>query len=798
MDTNLYFKQFFTKKNDILDDNYVLFHEVLMTIGNSADINYDFYYFIINQNFNNNSHSYCGVEIIGENDDSSEITKLATFYKSSNISFGLVEILENETYLQKMKLKVDFTQKISHSRWRMNVSVYIDKSFLLSLYEYEKLPRFLFKIVKENCEPLLTKKKINYYDIPTATPFYNLYNTKQYKRELYDYQKDNVKWMIQTENNIINSEVIQTYNIPTDNYIYNVKSIDENIISDTTGKILNLDENNINIIQKGAILSDEVGLGKTFSILSLITEQLNKNTEKTSLIFCPSRLCKQWVEEIEKTYDLKYKLISSITQFKKLSCDDYNNYDIIILSYSFLSNQNYINYCNLDTDNPKLLHNFKWNRIILDEGHEIINGSQKKQSLLAREQLFSIKSNYRWICSGTPYGNKNDFKSILEYISDLSYNTEQSHNYSLFLDKFFRKNTKDSVKEQINIPDAIVTTEFLNLSSLERVIYDSALNNPDTQIQYCNSIQVKEENLNILGSKPLSLEEIKFKMTEYCKNKIEYYNKRIVNLQAEITKFQEENYCIELLNLKTIKLQEIQQKLQDVTCKFNIFTNIEDKLGEEETCPICLEELKDLTTSITPCGHIFCSNCLHNSNQHNSNKCPMCRSQFTLDQVKSIKPTNLTNSDDSPKLGTKIEYLIQTLQNIINNNNNDKIIVFSQWDNMLKLISKILTDFNINHIFLNGSIHTISSKLRKFKLDTSINVVLMSSDKSPSGLNLTEASHIILLDSLNTTKENALIIEQQAIGRAVRIGQTKNVNVKRFIMRNTIEHDYYIRNIESN
>ena len=56
-------------------------------------------------------------------------------------------------------------------------------------------------------------------------------------------------------------------------------------------------------------------------------------------------------------------------------------------------------------------------------------------------------------------------------------------------------------------------TEFLNLSSLERVIYDSALNNPDIQIQYCNSIQVKEENLNILGNKPLSLDEIKVKMT---------------------------------------------------------------------------------------------------------------------------------------------------------------------------------------------------------------------------------------------------------------------------------------------
>ena len=39
-----------------------------------------------------------------------------------------------------------------------------------------------------------------------------------------------------------------------------------------------------------------------------------------------------------------------------------------------------------------------------------------------------------------------------------------------------------------------------------------------------------------------------------------------------------------------------------------------------------------------------------------------------------------------------------------------------------------------------------------FKLDNNINVVFISSDKSPSGLNLQEASHIILLDSLNTSK----------------------------------------------
>ena len=194
----------------------------------------------------------------------------------------------------------------------------------------------------------------------------------------------------------------------------------------------------------------------------------------------------------------------------------------------------------------------------------------------------------------------------------------------------------------------------------------------------------------------------------------------------------------------------------------------------------------------------FCSTCINDVNNHTHGskiKCAMCRHSYDLSETVVIKG-NIDVNNNGPTLGTKIEHLINTIKTIITEDNTKKIIVFSQWDNMLRLVSKIFNEHEIKNIFINGSINTVSAKIRRFKIENDINVVLMSSDKSPSGLHLTEATTIILLDTLNASKEESEIIETQAIGRAVRIGQTEQVQVKRFIMRNTIEHDYYRRNLE--
>ena len=87
--------------------------------------------------------------------------------------------------------------------------------------------------------------------------------------------------------------------------------------------------------------------------------------------------------------------------------------------------------------------------------------------------------------------------------------------------------------------------------------------------------------------------------------------------------------------------------------------------------------------------------------------------------------------------------------------------------------------------------YVFNSKVQKFKLDNSIKIVLISMEKNVSGLTLTEANHIVLLDTCNTDSETNKVMEQQAIGRAVRIGQTRQVKVKRFIMKDTIEEEYF-------
>jgi len=236
----------------------------------------------------------------------------------------------------------------------------------------------------------------------------------------------------------------------------------------------------------------------------------------------------------------------------------------------------------------------------------------------------------------------------------------------------------------------------------------------------------------------------------------------------------------------------------------------------KDPCSICFMEYEG-DIAITSCRHIMCGDCIKTLfNRNQSVPCPFCRTQihkkdvnFThYDKVKEeiegkpeeeVKPMEvksksvLDNEEKIQKYGTKLAYLLNYIGEVFKQDDS-KIIIFSQYDNMLKLIGKVLDDFKIKNLFVKGNITSVSKKIDKFKTDPSYRIIMLSSERCSSGSNLTEASHIIFADIINGTSEVTKDIESQAIGRAVRIGQKKPVVVKRLIMKDTVEEEIYNRN----
>ena len=257
----------------------------------------------------------------------------------------------------------------------------------------------------------------------------------------------------------------------------------------------------------------------------------------------------------------------------------------------------------------------------------------------------------------------------------------------------------------------------------------------------------------------------------------------------------------------------------------------------QEPCPICWCDFEeDSKVIITKCRHVLCIECFENLTSTSRQRyvsCPECREPVYKSNVITVKVSEINESEEDKqkrlakenaekckvdhgannekitpdwekecisKYGTKMSVLIKYLKNIFSevdeegNNKGNRTIIFSQYDNMLKLIGKTLAEFNIKNVYARGNVHVLNKNIDAFKRDDSIRVIMLSSEHSNSGSNLTEASHIIMVDVLNMDKKQTQEVEKQAIGRAVRLGQKKPVKVVRLITQDTIESEYYKKN----
>ena len=111
-----------------------------------------------------------------------------------------------------------------------------------------------------------------------------------------------------------------------------------------------------------------------------------------------------------------------------------------------------------------------------------------------------------------------------------------------------------------------------------------------------------------------------------------------------------------------------------------------------------------------------------------------------------------------------------------------KILVFSQFVTMLDLIKQELQTHNIPFEYLTGQTKNRAATVHNFQQNEAVRVFLVSLKAGGTGLNLTEADYVYLVDPWWNPA-----VENQAIDRSHRIGQDKAVVAVRLICPDTIE-----------
>ncbi|XP_029685003.1 E3 ubiquitin-protein ligase SHPRH isoform X3 [Takifugu rubripes] len=250
---------------------------------------------------------------------------------------------------------------------------------------------------------------------------------------------------------------------------------------------------------------------------------------------------------------------------------------------------------------------------------------------------------------------------------------------------------------------------------------------------------------------------------------------------------------VKLLNDQAVAKSQLQKKLG----QFLYLTNLEKSQDKStgglnpEPCPICARPLGQEWAVLT-CGHCFCNECIaiiveqySVGSRRRAIKCAICRQTTSHAEISYVFTAQSSNQDQEiPVKGshsTKVEAVVRTLKKIQVTDPGAKCLVFSTWLSVLDIIAKALFDNNMEFSQING-IHKFQENLSSFKYDEKINILLLPLHTGSNGLNIIEATHVLLVEPILNPAH-----ELQAIGRVHRIGQTKPTFVHRFLIRSTIE-----------
>ena len=193
-------------------------------------------------------------------------------------------------------------------------------------------------------------------------------------------------------------------------------------------------------LSMGAVLADEVGLGKTIEAALVISQQWAER-HRHILVIAPATLRKQWSMELEEKFFLPSVILES-KNFNRILADTYSNpFDdkehIVICSYQFAKKQ------------IRHIERVNWDLVVLDEAHKLRNvyKSSNKTAIVLKEGLKNYK---KLLLTATPLQNNvQELYGLISIIDDGYFGGLKSFNTRYGKTELRKESTYKDLRERI-------------------------------------------------------------------------------------------------------------------------------------------------------------------------------------------------------------------------------------------------------------------------------------------------------------------------------------------------------------
>ncbi|KAG4441377.1 hypothetical protein IFR05_003134 [Cadophora sp. M221] len=486
---------------------------------------------------------------------------------------------------------------------------------------------------------------------------------------------------------------------------------------------------------------------------------------KSTLLVVPLPLLQTWETQLSRHLHPKSLSWCKFHGSRKPSIEELSNFDIVITTYKTVALQ--FKTHKKQTMGLRTLFSLYWHRIVLDEGTPIQNRLTDLASLFQFLQIY-------------PYSNPSVFdREIL---------------------RSWQKNDKEGclrVKTLVNFVTLYRTTAVISLPPRNDLVHYLDFNPTETQLYKSTKIRTEQVVKDAIGNPRKGV----------YMNALQWLTKlRLICNHGTMQQQKMAETAFVKGSWTAIKAQTTFEGMLDIgnalcaMCGLNLAT-LEDvsandtelpppKLSEclHLVCGSCITEETDTAVS-TPTAAPMSKVTLTAAETRKCSVCPeyvQCRG-YKVSFAHATPPSGASSpskklphmsAGDTP---TKVLALLASLKTF---RVGEKSVVFSYWTYTLDLIESALISDSIRYTRVDGQLSPSkrNEAIRKFQEDPSIQVILVSITCGGAGLDLTSGSIVYLMEP----QWNPMM-EEQALCRVHRMGQTKTVTTIRYRMRDSFE-----------